>query len=89
MENFQPKIALIMRDDEIIKEFNLKRVTVNTSFGPVHRCYEGYIYNVPVLIIYGRFNGEKVPSSYINHEQNVEVVKNRNISKYQSFIIIN
>ena len=81
MENFQPKIALIMRDDEIIKEFNLKRVTVNTSFGPVHRCYEGYIYDVPVLMIYGRFNSEKVPSSDINHEQNIEVVKNKNISK--------
>ena len=77
----QPKIALIMRDDEIIKNFNLKRVTVPTSYGPVHRCYYGEIYNVPVLIIYGRFNGEKSPSNEINHQQTIEVVKNCGISK--------
>lgn len=77
----KPKIAIIMRSDEVIKEFNLKRITVNTSFGPVHRCYIGKIYNVPVLVIYGRFNGEKVPSSQINFEQTIEVIKNMNIDK--------
>lgn len=77
----RPEIALIMRDDEIIKEFNLKRVTIPTSYGPVHRCYYGEIYNVPVLIIYGRFNGEKSPSNEINHQQTIEVVKNCGISK--------
>lgn len=75
------EIAIIMRSDEVIKKFNLKRITVNTSFGPVHRCYIGKIYNVPVLVIYGRFNGEKVPSSQINFEQTIEVVKNMNIDK--------
>lgn len=77
----KPRIAIIMRDDEIIKKFNLKRITVNTSYGPVHRCYEGVIYGVSVLIIYGRFNGEKVPSSEINFQQTIEVVKNKNINK--------
>lgn len=79
MKNFNPEVAIIMRDDDIIKEFKLKRVTINTSYGPVHRCYEGYIYDVPVLIIYGRFNSEKVPSSLIPHQQTIEAVKNRNI----------
>ena len=69
LENFKPEIAIIMRSDETIKDFNLKRVTINTSYGPVHRCYIGNIYDVPVLIIYGRFNGEKVPSNQINFQQ--------------------
>ena len=43
--NFKPEIAIIMRSDEVIKEFNLKRVTINTSFGPVHRCFVGNIYD--------------------------------------------
>lgn len=81
MENFKPEIAFIMRSDKMIEKFNLKRVTINTSFGPVHRCYEGYIYDVPVLIIYGRFNGEKVPSSQINFQQTIEAVKNRGVDK--------
>ena len=76
-----PKIAIIMRDDEVIERYNLKRTTVNTSFGPVHRCYIGNINNIPVLIIYGRFDGEKVPSDMINYEQNIEVVKNMGIDK--------
>lgn len=80
-KNFKPEIAIIMRSDETIKKFNLKRVTINTSFGPVHRCYIGSIYNVPVLIIYGRFNGEKVPSSQINFQQTIEAVKNSGATK--------
>ena len=66
--NFKPEIAIIMRSDEVIKEFNLKRVTINTSFGPVHRCFVGKIYDVPVLVIYGRFNSEKVFSSMVHTE---------------------
>ena len=79
--NFKPEIAIIMRSDEVIKEFNLKRVTINTSFGPVHRCFVGNIYDVPVLVIYGRFNSEKVPSSDINFEQTIEAVKNSGCKK--------
>lgn len=79
--NEKPKIAIIMRDDEIIEKYKLKRITVNTSFGPVHRCYIGKVENVAVLIIYGRFEGEKVPSNMINYEQNIEVVKNLGINK--------
>ena len=79
--NFKPEIAIIMRSDEVIKEFNLKRVTINTSFGPVHRCFVGTIYDVPVLVIYGRFNSEKVPSSEINFEQTIEAVKNSGCKK--------
>lgn len=78
---FKPEIAIIMRSDEVIKEFNLKRVTINTSFGPVHRCFVGKIYDVPVLVIYGRFNSEKVPSSEINFEQTIEAVKNSGCKK--------
>lgn len=74
-------IAIIMRDDEIIKEFNLKRTTIDTSFGPVDRCYIGKIYNLNVLIIYGRFNGQKVPSNQINFEQTIEAVKNSGAKK--------
>lgn len=81
LKDFKPEVAIILRSDETIKKFNLKRITINTSFGPVHRCYIGYIYNVPVLIIYGRFNGEKVPSNMINHQQNIEVVKNSGAKK--------
>ena len=79
--NFKPEIAIIMRSDEVIKEFNLKRVTINTSFGPVHRCFVGNIYDAPVLVIYGRFNSEKVPSSEINFEQTIEAVKNSGCKK--------
>lgn len=75
------KIAIIMRSDEVIKEFNLKRITVNTSYGPVDRCFEGVIYGVHVLVIYGRFNGQKVPSESINFEQTIEAVKNKGIDK--------
>lgn len=81
LNEFKPEVAIILRSDETIKKFNLKRVTVNTSFGPVNRCYIGYIYNVPVLIIYGRFNGEKVPSSQINFQQTIEAVKNSGAKK--------
>ena len=81
LNDFKPEVAIIMRSDETIKKFNLKRVSINTSFGPVHRCYIGNIYDVPVLIIYGRFNGEKVPSSQINFQQTIEAVKNAGASK--------
>jgi len=81
IENFKPEVAIILRSDETIKNFNLKRVSINTSFGPVHRCYVGYIYNVPVLVIYGRFNGEKVPSGQINFQQTIEAVKNSGAKK--------
>lgn len=81
IEDFKPEVAIIMRSDEVIKKYNLKRVTINTSFGPVHRCYIGKIYKIPVLIIYGRFNGEKVPSSQINFQQTIEVVKNSGANK--------
>lgn len=80
-KNFKPEVAIIMRSDDTIKKFNLKRVTINTSYGPVHRCFIGYIYDVPVLIIYGRFNSEKVPSNKINHQQTIEAVKNSGAKK--------
>lgn len=75
----KPEIAIIMRSDELIEEFDLKRVTIDTSYGPVHRCYVGTIYGVEVLIIYGRFAGQKVPSNQINYEQTIEAVKNLGI----------
>lgn len=81
IKDFKPEIAIILRSDETIKRFGLKRVSINTSFGPVHRCYIGKIYDVPVLIIYGRFNGEKVPSNQINFQQTIEAVKNSGASK--------
>lgn len=81
LDNFKPEIAIILRSDEVIEKFNLKRVTINTSFGPVHRCYIGKIYDIPVLIIYGRFNGEKVPSSQIQFQQTIEAVKNAGANK--------
>ena len=81
MSDFKPVIALIMRSDDVIEKFNLKRVTVDTAFCPVHSCFEGYIYNVPVLLIYGRFNGQKNPSDEINFQQTIEAIKNRGISK--------
>lgn len=81
LENFKPEVAIILRSDEVIKEFGLKRVTINTSYGPVHRCYIGNIHDVPVLVIYGRFNGEKVPSNQVNFEQTIEAVKNSGATK--------
>ena len=81
LENFKPEVAIILRSDETIKKFKLKRVSINTSFGPVHRCYIGKIYDVPVLIIYGRFNGEKVPSNQINFQQTIEAIKNAGANK--------
>lgn len=81
LNGFKPEIAIIMRSDETIEKFNLKRVTISTSFGPVHRCFIGHIYDVPVLIIYGRFNGEKVPSNQINFQQTIEAVKNSGATK--------
>lgn len=88
MNDFKPKIALIMRSDYVIEKFNLKRITINTSFGPVHRCFEGYIYNVPVLLVYGRFNGQKTPPDGINFEQTIEAIKNMGVAKViGSFIV--
>ncbi|MDE7400320.1 MAG: hypothetical protein K2N06_12450 [Oscillospiraceae bacterium] len=81
MSVFKPEIALIIRSDEMIDTFHLKRITIDTSFGPVDRCFEGYVYNVPVLVIYGRFNGQKVPSSEINFQQTIEAIKNKGINK--------
>ena len=81
LENFKPEVAIILRSDETLKKFKLKRVSINTSFGPVHRCYIGKIYDVPVLIIYGRFNGEKVPSNQINFQQTIEAIKNAGANK--------
>ena len=81
LNEFKPEVAIILRSDETIKKFDLKRVTVNTSFGPVHRCYIGYIYNVPVLFIYGRKKKKKVPSSQINFQQTIEAVKNSGAKK--------
>lgn len=88
MNNIKPKVALIMRSDEMIEQFNLKRVTIDTSFGPVDRCFEGYVYDVPVLMIYGRFNGQKVPSSEINFQQTIEAIKNRGINKVIGAFIV-
>ena len=81
MSSCRPKIALILRSDEMINQFNLKRVTIDTSFGPVDRCFEGYVYDVPILLIYGRFNGQKVPSNEINFQQTIEAIKNCGINK--------
>ena len=81
MQNFQPEIGLIIRDDLMIKNFSLKRTTINTSFGPVNRCFYGEVYGVKVLVLYGRFNGQKVPSHDINHQQNIEVFKNSGVKK--------
>ena len=72
----KPEVAFIMRSDEIIKEYNLKRITVDTSYGPINRCYFGNVLGIDIMIIYGRFNGQKVPSDMINYQQNVEAVKN-------------
>ena len=30
---FRPEVAFIMRSDEMIKEYNLKRITVDTHMG--------------------------------------------------------
>ena len=88
INDFKPEIAIIMRSDEVIKNFNLKRVTINTSYGPVHRCYIGKIYSVPILIIYGRFNGEKVPSNQINFQQTIEAVKNSGAKKLVGTFVV-
>ena len=77
----KPEIAFIMRSDEMIKEFALKRITVDTSYGPVDRCFVGNVYNTDILVIYGRFNRQKTPSNMINYQQNIEAVKNMGISK--------
>ena len=81
MNDFKPKVALIMRSDDVIEKFNLKRVTVDTLFGPVHRLFVGYIYNIPVLLVYGRFNGQKTPPNEINFEQTIEAIKNMGVTK--------
>lgn len=88
MSDFKPEVALIMRSDDVIDTFNLKRVTVDTSFGPVDRCFEGYIYDVPVLLVYGRFNGQKTPSSEINFQQTMEAIKNKGVTKVIGTFIV-
>lgn len=72
----RPELAFVMRSDEMIEEFGLKRMTVDTSFGPVDRCFFGTVYGKPIMVVYGRFNGQKVPSNYINYQQTIEAVKN-------------
>ena len=71
-----PEIAFIARCDDVIADWNLKRITIDTSYGPVDRCYVGNVFDKEILIVYGRFNGQKVPSSMINYQQNIEAVKN-------------
>jgi purine nucleoside phosphorylase len=73
---FIPDIAVVMRDDAMLKTYRFKRVTIDTSYGPVHRCYYGIINETKVLVIYGRFEGQKVPSQYINAQQTIEAVVN-------------
>ena len=70
-----PEIAFIMRSDEMIKDFNLERVTVKTSKGSVDRCFVGEVYGVPIAVIYGRFKDKKTTSDSIDYEQNIETVE--------------
>jgi purine nucleoside phosphorylase len=84
----KPDIAIIMRSDEVIKKFNLKRITIDTSFGPVHRCYYGTISGKKVLIIYGRFEGQKVTSDAINAQQTIEAVANSGAKKLIGTFIV-
>ena len=88
MSDFKPAVALIMRSDDVIEKFNLKRVTIDTSFGPIHRCFEGYIYDVPVMLIYGRFNGQKTPPDDINFQQTIEAIKNKGITKVIATFVV-
>lgn len=81
MMKFKPEIALIMRSDDIIKDWGLTRYTVNTSFGPVDRCFFGKIYDIEVMLVYGRFNGQKVPSDMINYQQTMEAILNMGVKK--------
>ena len=71
-----PEIAFIARCDDVIADWHLKRITIDTSYGPVDRCYVGNVFGKEILIVYGRFNGQKVPSGMINYQQNIEAVKN-------------
>jgi 5'-methylthioadenosine phosphorylase len=84
----KPEIAFIMRSDEMIDEFGLKRITVDTSYGPVDRCYVGNVYGTDIMVIYGRFNGQKVPSDMINYQQNIEAVKNMGINKLVGTFVV-
>lgn len=78
---YKPEIAIIMRSDEVIQDYHLERHTINTSFGPVDRCFFGKIYGVEVMIVYGRFNGQKVPSDMINYQQTMEAIANAGAKK--------
>ena len=69
-----PELAFIMRSDEMIREFGMERMTVETSRGSVDRCFVGEVFGVPVAILYGRFGDRKTPSNMIDFSQNVEAV---------------
>lgn len=78
---YKPEIAIIMRSDEVLEIYKFTRCTVNTSFGPVDRCYFGRISNIEVMIVYGRFNGQKLPSDQINYQQTMEAIYNMGVRK--------
>ena len=83
-----PEITFIMRSDEMIRDFDLKRVTVNTSHGPVDRCFIGKVFNTNIAVIYGRFKERKTTADLIDFEQNIEVVKNLGCKKLVGTFVV-
>ena len=83
-----PEIAFIMRSDEMIKDFNLERVTVKTSKGSVDRCFIGEVYGVPIAVIYGRFKDKKTTTDSIDFEQNIETVEKLGAKKLVGTFVV-
>ena len=77
-----------MRSDEILEKYKFKRHTVNTSFGPVDRCYFGKINDIEIMIVYGRFNGQKVPADQINYQQTMEAIYNMGVKKVVGTFVV-
>ena len=82
------ELALIMRSDEMIRDFGLERITVETSRGPVDRCFVGRVHDVPVAVLYGRFTERKTPSDMIDFERNVEAVERLGASRLVGTFVV-
>lgn len=63
-------IGIILRCDNLIKNYNLKKVSISTKFGDVDRMYIGEVHNKSIAVLYGRFKGVRTTSEKIDYEQN-------------------
>jgi len=69
VKNLNLKICIIARPDDFLKINNFQRLIVKTKYGYIERCFYGYVGQIGILIIYGRFDEVRSTSYEINFEK--------------------